>query len=194
MLDLRQATPDDAEQAARIVIATGEGVVEHILDGLVPGVDSHSILTAAFIGGEGVYRTDNILCFSREEKLACLLFSYPSEEHRIPPLMENLVPAKRLRGVRPVLERSVPDSLYINTFWMDESLRGKGYADALMEEAALRCRSLGRKRMSLFCWNDNERAMRFYARNGYTAAERLSSDVLPLARHPLGGTILCREA
>jgi GNAT superfamily N-acetyltransferase len=193
MLDLRRATPDDAEDVARIVILTGEGVVEHLLDGLVPGVDSLTILTAAFIGGEGVYRMENMLCERRDEALTGLLFAYPSEEHRVPPLMESLVPAKRLRAVRPVLERSVPDSLYVNTLWLAEHLRGGGSAGELFAAVLRRCANLGLRRVSLFCWNDNTRAMRFYARNGCFVAERLEPEDLPLERHPLGGSILCRE-
>jgi GNAT superfamily N-acetyltransferase len=193
MLALRQATPDDSEDAARIVILTGEGVVEHLLDGLVPGVDSLTILTAAFIGGEGVYRTENMLYERREDALTVLLFAYPSEEHRVPPLMESMVPAKRLRAVRPILERSVPESLYINTLWLTEHLRGNGLADELFAAALCRCAALGLRRVSLFCWNDNARAMGFYARNGCFVAERLSPEDLPLERHSLGGSIWCRE-
>jgi ribosomal protein S18 acetylase RimI-like enzyme len=190
---LRQATPDDAENAARIVILTGEGVVERLLDGLVPGVDSLTILTAAFISGEGVYRTENMLCGWQEDSLVSLLFSYPSWEHRVPQLMESMVPAKRLRAVRPILERSVPDSLYINTLWLADNLRGNGRADALFAAAARRGLALGLKRISLFCWNDNKRAMRFYARNGCSIAELLPPDMLPLEGHPQGGAIWCRE-
>jgi GNAT superfamily N-acetyltransferase len=193
MFALSRATPDDAEEIARIVIRTGEGVVEHLLDDLVPGVDSLAILTAAFIGGEGVYRVENMLCAWQADALVGLLFAYPSGEHRVPPLMESMVPAKRLRAVRPILERSVPDSLYVNTFWLTESQRGNGRADTLFSLAGQRCLALGLKRVSLFCWNDNPRAMRFYARNGCVVAEHLPPEALPLERHPLGGSILCKE-
>ena len=188
---LQIATPDDAEQIADIVIETGAGVVEHLLEDLISGLSASSILAAAFIKGEGSYDTNNIIRSLDGEKINRLLFSYHSSEHKVPPLMESLLPAKRLNRVRPVLEKSVDDSLYINTIWLAEDLRGSGDADALMEEAVRRCRNLNLSRISLFCWNDNTRAMRFYARHGFTLFEHMPPEVLSLPGHQLGGSILC---
>ena len=190
---LQIATPDDAEQIEDIVIETGAGVVEHLLEDLISGLSARSILAAAFMKGEGSYNTDHIIRSLEDDTINRLLFSYHSSEHKVPPLMESLLPAKRLNAVRPVLEKSVEDSLYINTIWLAEDLRGSGDADALMEEAVRRCRNLGLNRMSLFCWNDNERALRFYARHGFTLFEHLSTEVLSLPNHTIGGSILCMQ-
>jgi GNAT superfamily N-acetyltransferase len=184
------ATPDDAEQAAQIVAITADGLVEQLFDGLIPDLPGTLILSAAFMKGEAPYLMDNIIRSMQGDAITSLLFSYPSSEHRVPLLMENLLPAKRLNPARPVLERSLPNSLYINTIWVDEQLRGTGMADMLMLEAINRCRELGFAAISLFCWNDNERALRFYARHGFTLREHLPPELLPLPGHLLGGSIL----
>jgi GNAT superfamily N-acetyltransferase len=184
------ATPDDAEQAATIVAITADGLVEHLFDDLVPDLPGTLILSAAFMKGEPPYQMSNIIRSMHGDAITSLLFSYPSSEHQVPLLMENLLPAKRLQPVRPVLERSLPDSLYINTIWVDEQLRGAGMADMLMLEAINRCRELGLSAISLFCWNDNERALRFYARHGFTLREHLPPETLPLPGHLKGGSIL----
>jgi ribosomal protein S18 acetylase RimI-like enzyme len=189
----QQATRDDAEAIACVVTQTGEGLVEHILDGLVPGVSGAVILSATFMKGEGIYRTDNVIRSRQGEHLSSLLFSYPSNEHRISTLMESLVPAKRLLGVRPILERSVPDSLYINTFWVEEHPQDSGCADALMAVAESRCRDMGYTKISLFCWNDNAGDLRFYTRQGFTVTEHIRMEKALLERHPDGGSILCKE-
>ncbi len=191
MFTFHKATPDDAEQIAAIIMATSEGIVEHLLDNLLNGLSGASILAAAFIKGETPYDTDNVIRSRHGEQITSLLFSYPSSDHHIPSLMETLLPAKRLAAVRPILERSVPDSLYINSIWVAEHLRGKGHAQALMMEAASRCRALGMRQISLFCWNDNLRAMRFYARQGFYVVERLTHQQLPLSGHASGGSLLC---
>lgn len=192
MFAFRLATPDHAEEIARIVIDTSKGVVGHLFDKLVPGVKAAAILSAAFINGEGAYRTDNVILSEKDERITSLLFAYPATEHRVPPLMESLLPPKRLNPVRPILERAVPESLFINTLWLDESLRGKGVGDAIMVEAAARCRQLGFGRISLFCWNDNDYAMHFYARHGFELSELIPKEDLPLEGHDLGGSILCK--
>ena len=193
MFTLRQALSGDADQIAAIVNATSAGVVTHLLDGLVPGLSAESILSVAFMKGHGAYHTDNVILSGKEDRITSLLFTYPAADHKIPVLMASLLPAKRLKAVRPILERGVPDSLYINTLWLAEELRGSGHATALMLEAVGRCRTLGFDRISLFCWNDNEQALRFYAREGFSIVEHLPPEILSLKGHSRGGSILCRH-
>ena len=193
MFTFRQAISGDADQIAAIVNATSAGVVTHLLDGLVPGLSAESILSVAFMKGHGPYHTDNVILSGKENRITSLLFTYPAADHKIPVLMASLLPSKRLKAVRPILERGVPDSLYINTFWLAEELRGSGHATALMLEAVSRCRTLGFDRISLFCWNDNEQALRFYAREGFSIVEHLPPEELSLKGHSQGGSILCRH-
>lgn len=190
MFTFQTATPDDAEQIADIIISTGDGIVEHLLEGLVPDLSASMLLATAFIQHEGPYSTNNVLRAQYDGKIVALLFSYPSTEHKVPPLMESMLPAKRLQAVRPILERSVPDSLYINSIWITEAYRGKGYGDALMLEAVSRARNFGFKRISLFCWNDNDSALRFYAHKGFSLHEHLPTELIPLEGHRRGGSLL----
>ncbi len=192
MFTFHQATPDHAEQIAKIVADVASGVVEHLLDKLIPGLTGQHFLSVAFMKGEGAYDAKNVICSLSDEEITALLFCYPSEEHRIPTLMESFVPSKRLKPVRPILENAVPESLYINTIWLAEDLRGNGHAAALMLEAQSRCRALDRRRISLFCWNDNERGMRFYARQGFELVEYFPPEKLSLPGHEQGGSILCK--
>ena len=192
MFTFHQATPDDAEQISRIVVTSNAGLAEQLLDGLIPGLGSVAILTAAFIKGEGPYGTDNVICSRDGERLTSMLFAYPSSEHRVPALLESLIPAKRLAPVRAILERSVPDSLYISSLWLEESLRGKGHAPALLLEAESLCRAKGFDRISLFCWNDNDTGMGFWARHGFSIAEHLDRETIPVQGHDKGGSILCK--
>jgi len=193
MFTFQQATRDDADQIARIAVNASGGVAEQLLDGLIPGMSCVDILTASFIKGEGPYDTKNILRTLDEDRIVALLFSYPAEEHTVPPLLNSLIPARRLEPVRPFLERAVPESLYINTVWLDEPRWKKGYADALMVEAESRCRSLDRDRMSLFCWNDDVRAMQFFAAQGFAIVEHIKQEELPLHGHDKGASILCKR-
>ena len=190
MFTFQQATPDDADAISAIVIAANDGLVKQLLDGLIPGISSATILSAAFIKGEGPYTTANVICSRDGDRMTSLLFAYPANDHAVPTLLESFIPAKRLKPVRPILEKSVPDSLYINTMWLEESLRGKGHTAALVLEMESLCRAKGFSQMSLFCWNDNEDSMRFWARHGFSIAEHV--DLPPVAGHDKGGSLLCK--
>ena len=191
MFTFHQAVPDDADQIAEIVCHTSGGVVEHLFGGLIAGLSGEKILSAAFLRGQGAYDTQNVILSRADDKVTGLLFMYPASEHVVSPLMLSFLPSKRLTPVRPILERAIPGSLYINTLWLSEELRGGGHAVALMEEAKSRCRDLGFDRISLFCWNDNELALRFYAREGFSIAEHIPPDELAIVKHSQGGSILC---
>lgn len=192
MFTFQQATPDDADDIARIVASTSGGLAELLLDGLIVGLSSATILSAAFSKGEGPYRTDNVICSRDGERLTSLLFAYPSSEHRVPSLLESFIPSKRLAPVRPILEKSAPGSLYINTLWLAESLQGRGHLTALLLEAETLCKSLGFDRISLFCWNDNDKMMRRWARYGFSILEHLDRETIPVDGHDKGGSILCK--
>ena len=190
MFTFRQATPDDADDIGHIVASTSGGLADLLLDGLIPGLSCSAILSAAFSKGEGPYRTDNVICSQGTGRLTSILFAYPSSEHKVPPLLESFIPAKRLDPVRPILERSAPGSLYINTLWLEEGLRGKGHLSALLLEAESICRFLGRNRISVFCWNDDDDAMRRWTHHGFSIFELLDRDTIPVSGHDKGGSIL----
>lgn len=193
MFTFHPATPDDADQIAEIVIKASHGVVDHLLGGLIPGLSSKALLSAAFVKGEGPYTTDNIIKAVREGVITGLLFSYPAKDQCVPPLMESYVSDKRLKVVRPILERAVPGSLYINTLWIAEGFYRRGYGSALLLEAESRCRTLGYDSLSLFCWNDDNNSLAFLARHGFSIHAPLPRELVPLEGHTEGGSLLYKK-
>jgi len=193
MVSFIKATPDYAEQIAEIVYETSAGVAAKLFDKLIPGVSGKTILGAAFGKGENAYSTKNVILSLHQDKVVALLFAYHAREHRTPALMESLLPAKRINAVRPVLEQAEPESLYINTIWVDESLRSKGVGKQIIKEAARLAKRFGVDKISLFCWNDNEQALAFYNKNGFEVTKTFPQEALPLEGHDLGGSILCKQ-
>lgn len=192
MFTFHQAVRDDAEQIADILISSFGGLAEQLFNGLIPGLDCRTILSAALMKGEGVYSVENIICSREKGRLTSLLFSYPAEEHKVPPIMESLLPAKRLNPVRLILESSIPDSLYINTLWQGNSLGNTGLLDALLVEAETRCNSFGRVSMSLFCWNDHQENMQYYTDRGFVVAQHIPYESASVPGHESGASLLCK--
>ena len=68
--------------------------------------------------------------------------------------------------------RVLPDPPHdgsIGAMWVDEDLRGSGWAEALLGAAERFARALGAGAVTLWVAGGNERAQRFYARIGYVA-------------------------
>ncbi len=196
----RSPMADEAEVVASIIDSTSKGVASYLLEDLVSGFSPQALLAAAMLQGDGAYSLDNILLLEQDNQIAGLLFSYPATLHKVMPLMRSFVPASRIEAVLPILERAVPDSLYINTIWVAENMRGQKttsthgqkMSDLLMQKATARAKSLGLSRVSLFCWNDNHRALSFYTRHGFSIAEHFPPEALRLHGCVEGGSLLCK--
>ncbi len=63
-----------------------------------------------------------------------------------------------------------PDRLLIGDFFVSEDYRGTGLADDLLERAAQRAREEGCSEIALDVDIDNDRALAFYRRHGFTVA------------------------
>lgn len=68
-----------------------------------------------------------------------------------------------------VLEMPVDDAdgVELHRLYVDESVKGAGVADALMEDCIVWARSRGAKALYLSVWEENLRAQRFYKRHGF---------------------------
>ncbi|SHN72067.1 GNAT family N-acetyltransferase [Desulfovibrio litoralis] len=189
-LNIRYACPDDAEKLAEIISETSEGVVEHLFSNLVPFLKAEKILATALMKGESPYLSENMTLLTYEENIIALLFSYPAKDHFIPLLMENFISDKRLKIVRPILETAVPNSLYINTIWIEEQLRGQGFSALLMKRALQNMEEKNCNGISLFCWNDNKRALTFYKKNNFKLYKEIPAKEIPIKGHDEGGVLL----
>jgi ribosomal protein S18 acetylase RimI-like enzyme len=185
---------DEAELLAGIINEAGEGVVSWLLDGIVPGIDGRAVFAAALMRDDGAYNLDNMLLFEEGGNVSALLFSYPAGLHRIHPAMSGFVKTAKLDAARPMLERSVPGSLYVNTFWVATDRRGTGTADELMQRAEARAQEAGLQGISLFCRHSNPRALRFYRRWGFETMEQFPFPVPSAEGGGQGGSLLFRRA
>jgi ribosomal protein S18 acetylase RimI-like enzyme len=68
-----------------------------------------------------------------------------------------------------VLSMPVDDAegVELHRLYVDESVKGAGVADTLMQDAIAWARGRGARAMYLSVWENNERAQRFYRRYGF---------------------------
>lgn len=185
-LFFRPATADDAPALAVHIHTVSAGVVDALLHGLLPGIGVRDILTMVLRDAGSHFSYKNCIIAEFQGGMAGLLFAYPAEEQGIPPLMERLLPPKRIDPVRELLTLCAPGSLYINTLWVGEHLRGLGVADALMDYARLWALDLAKNAVSLFAWRENEQAVRFYRRQGFVPVREIPAQGALREQHEKG--------
>lgn len=188
-LNMRLAAEDDVSAVAHVLNDVSEGVIEHLLTGVVPGMGPEKLLQMVLMRGQGTYDLNNIVLFEVRGTLAGLLFSYDAALQKVPAVMEGFIAKAKLDAVRPLLEASYPDALWINTFWVADEFRGQGLSRLMMTLAEDMARDSGKKALALHCWADNARAIRFYEKAGFSKAGVIPSGGPLLERHPAGGEL-----
>ncbi|MDQ7830104.1 MAG: GNAT family N-acetyltransferase [Desulfovibrionaceae bacterium] len=169
-LTLRQADPEDAMDMARVIREVSAGVADFLLHRVSLAVSTERLLASLVMETDNPFSHENALLLEHDGRLAGLLLAYAWERAGYPDILQKLVARKRLEMLDGMLRVADVHSLYINTLWVDETLRGTGAAGDLLECAALLARDQGLPRVSLHVWNDNARAVRFYQRHGFTVA------------------------
>jgi ribosomal protein S18 acetylase RimI-like enzyme len=170
MLTLNLAEPDDAETIARIVRETSAGVVDYLLGGLSLVLSPERLLTPIIMEPGNPLSHENVLLARDGEAVAGLLLAYPAAVHAIPDILRKTVAVKKLVLLHGLLDVATPDTLYINTIWVDAPYRGTGLADDLIECAWLTAADQGLGGLCLHVWEKNTRAVRFYQRHGFTVS------------------------
>ncbi|EJX06679.1 protein containing GCN5-related N-acetyltransferase domain protein [gut metagenome] len=134
-INIRMAQQDDAEVVASVLTEVSEGVIEHLLGGLLPGMSPAKILEMVLSRGSGNLDLKHVLLVEVDQKLGGLLFAYDAREQTVSSVMEGFLGTRKVDELRPLLEAKVDEALWINTFWVHEDFRGLGLAQMLMSLA-----------------------------------------------------------
>ncbi|MBO4369278.1 MAG: GNAT family N-acetyltransferase [Desulfovibrio sp.] len=190
-LSFRLAVAEDAPFLARCITDVSAGVVDFLLEGLLPSVNVLQILTMVMRDTSSFFSHKNCVLAEKNGQNVGLLFAYPARDQTIPALMKAMIPSKRLQPLLDVLTASVPDSLHINTLWVDASYRGSGLSDALLDYASEWAKQQGFCKLGLFVWTDNKRALSFYVRHSFTYVRSVAIPKSLADKHGRGDLLCC---
>jgi ribosomal protein S18 acetylase RimI-like enzyme len=176
----------DAPQVADLVLEAGRGVLDVLFDGLVPGIKATDFIRIATTADDSPLNVANCLIAENETGVVGIALSYPSAEYGLHPVLRNLLPARRIKTLMPLLESRVEDSWYLNSLIVNDEYRSQGLGQLLLGLSAELGSDAGLHRMSLHARADNHAALAFYQRCGFTVTEAvpiasLGCDMLLLA-------------
>jgi len=173
---IRPARPEDCGDIARLFLMSSDGLAEYIWGRNAPQGASLLEVGRRRYAREGVaFSYRNCLVAEDDGRVIAMLHSFP-----MPP---RDAAADKVETVDPVLrpyaELEDPGSLYVSGVAVYPEHRGRGLARRLMDQARARAEALALPRVSLICFERNERAMQLYRRLGFAEVDRR-----PVVPHP----------
>jgi ribosomal protein S18 acetylase RimI-like enzyme len=171
--DIRWAKRQEARDIARLFLIASDGLAGYIWSRLA-GPDRPLEETGAErYARDGVdFSYRNCLFATRKGDILGMVHAFAMAPWEAGEIEEDPV-------LRPYAELEDPGSLYIAGLAVYGRHRGQGIGGRLMEAAAEIAVSRGCPRMSLICFERNERALRFYRKLGFRETARR-----PIVPHP----------
>ena len=186
-LKVRWATADDADFVAETIRDVSEGVIDFLLDGALPLTNSTGLLKLIFGKGVEPYTYHHVLIVDVAGKPAGMIFAYDAKYQQVPAVMEGFLAKEKVDAVRHLMEAKRPSAMWVNTLCVSPDYRGQGLSSLIISLASDLARDTGFTSLALHCWKDNERANRFYAKQGFVVDGDIPTGSELLKRHPEGG-------
>lgn len=174
---LRPARPADCGDIADLFLLASDGMAEYIWRRVGPeGVPLREVGRRRYAREGVAFSYQNCLVAEEGRRVAAMLHSFPmapreqaadSEAKAVDPVLQ------------PYTELEDPGSLYVSGIAVYPEHRGRGLGRTLVVEALARAEALGLPRVSLICFEGNERAMQLYRRLGFAEVGRR-----PVVPHP----------
>lgn len=160
-LSIRAARADEAGEIARLFLISSDGLASYIWSKLVRPGETIAQTGAARYARSGVaFSYQNCLLAVLDGAVAGMAHAFP-----MPPRAPDESEDDPVLG--PYAELEDAGSLYLSGLAVDAALRGRGIGGELMDRMEDLAIARGCPRVSLICFECNERAMAFYRRRGY---------------------------
>lgn len=171
--EIRPAVQEDAGAIAELFLISSDGIAGYIWSAMAqPGQALEEVGAARYARSGVPFSYENCFIAERDGEILGMLHGFEMPPREADEVEEDPV-------LRPYSELEDPGSLYISGLAVHAPYRSQGVGAALMDasESSETARRLGR--MSLICFDGNERAMAFYRRRNYRELDRR-----PIVPHP----------
>ncbi len=166
-IDIRWARREDAGEIARLFLVSSDGLAAYIWSRMdMPGLSLEEIGAARYARSGTAFSYENALVAVAEGEIAGMVHAFEMPEP------EPDAPEEDDPVLRPYAELSDPGSLYVSGLAVHARYRGRGIGGELMDCVEDLAHAKGLPRVSLICFEGNERALAFYRRRGYQEAAR----------------------
>jgi ribosomal protein S18 acetylase RimI-like enzyme len=168
----RPAVKNDSLEIAKYIDIANEGIFQSLYNGIIPEVDYFQLFLGWISDDSQYYSYPNVRLAEINGSIVGLVMCYGSEYCPLTKEMEEFYPTDRLEWLKPYYEVTIPKSLHIHAVAVDEKYRSMGIGKQLLTKAKEIAKAKGYKKLSLFTYEENSKAHRFYEREGFKVIEK----------------------
>lgn len=186
----RPATSDDAVVIAQLTMMAADGLVEFLMDDLVPDTSSQQLLTSMIASETGEASYHNTEVAVHNTVVIGIAQTYPAEKHRITEEMRSFFPQERLDLLEDFFNSRVENSLFLDTLAVAPEYQGQGIGTQLIHRVKQKAKALGYLSVSLITWANNRQAIELYQRQGFQPIKSIQVGQHPDLGHSQGAILL----
>lgn len=164
-IDIRAATPNDADAMAKLINLAGEGFPVYLWESMIEGDETvWDVGRRRAQREEGGFSYRNTYVAVGEDQIMGAITAY-AQPDTIDPVDPAVTPAMFV----PILELEglAPGSWYINVLAVFPPFRNLGLGSVLVRAAEQHARDAGKRTVSIIASDGNPGAVRLYERLGY---------------------------
>lgn len=190
MINIRPATYDDIPALIKYTDVAAAGMIEFLLDGLVPNFTYHYLLKNLISDASTSLSYENFIVAENGNEILGAAACYPAEQHVLDERMSMLIPKKRIEHFREYFE-PLPASLYVSILGTsnDQASKNGRVTLKLLSKLCDMAREQGFKQLSFHVWEQNKDFMQIVDRLGAKTLKTIAIEPHPKL-HYQGNLIL----
>jgi ribosomal protein S18 acetylase RimI-like enzyme len=185
---LRPADTSDSRVIAELFLVASDGLAAYIWSRIAePGESLIAVGARRYARQNTEFSYQNCLLAEAAGQVVGMMLSFPLDPS------QNASPESD-PVLRPYSELEDAGSLYVGGLAVVPEYRRQGLGRLLMHAAESRAATMGRRRVSLICFEPNAPAMQLYRRLGYRERDRRALVPHPTLRYGAGDAVLLAKA
>jgi len=169
----RTGEKKDCLELARLIYVSSDGIVDYMLDGLIPGVEPILLIAGNHEKNDSHHTYENAIVATQDDIVAGAAISFPSVYHKITNQMRRFFPAQRLEHLNDFYSSRVENTLFLSSLCVFEKYRNNGVGETLIELTQRKAVESGFKALSLMVFKNNHLALPIYQRIGFKIVKRV---------------------
>lgn len=164
----RAARLDDSEALAKLMYSAGCGIADFLLQGCFEDLSCQELVKMVVIDEVAPMGYHNHIVAEHQGQVVSAINYYPAEQHILPDVIHNLIPAERIEHLADFYQVPIENSLYLHSIATLPEYQRQGISTTLYQHLYSMAQAEGYTNISAHVWQANHAAVNAFKKLGFT--------------------------